>query len=238
MTALLDQLMREARVWQASRRLDVIVATESSGYPALDQALTGKGWPRGALSELLHPQPGSGELALLLPLIRRLSQQAIPLLWIDPPHTPYIPALQREGVCTQQIMLVHTRSDADFLWAFEQGLRSGVCGLVIGWSDRLKPASLRRLQLAAESSDGIAIILRGTSFRDANSPAALRLLLTPAARSLQIEVIKRRGGWATGSPIRLMPEQLCHWHPLPPAGEEPINQNSAVISGPWPGKTG
>ena len=238
MTALLDQLMREARVWQASRQLDVTVATESSGYPALDQVLTGNGWPRGALSELLHPQPGSGELALLLPLMRCLSQQAIPLLWIDPPHTPYIPALQREGVCTQQIILVHTRSDADFLWAFEQGLRSGVCDLVIGWSNRLKPASLRRLQLAAESSDSIAVILRGIQFREANSPAALRLLLTPAARSVQVEVIKRRGGWATGSPVPLMPEQFCHWHPLSSVGEEATSQNNAIISGPWPGKTG
>jgi len=233
MSALLDQLMQSARVWQASRQVSVSAPTEPTGYSALDQVLTGNGWPRGALTELLLPQAGSGELALLLPLMQQLSRRDRTILLIDPPHMPYLPALQRDGVTTRQIMIARTGSMADFLWTYEQALRSGACDLVTGWPGRLRPANIRRLQLAAESSASIAILLRDASLRDASSPAALRLLLAPAPRKLYVEVIKRRGGWVPGAAIPLTPPHLSRWLPAATPSSGAKKQVDTVINGPW-----
>jgi cell division inhibitor SulA len=36
------------------------------------------------------------------------------------------------------------------LWAHEQALRSGACGIALAWLPRASPRAIRRLQLAAE----------------------------------------------------------------------------------------
>ena len=235
MSALIEQLMQQAQLWQASRQVRVIASTESSGYPSLDQMLTGGGWPRGALTECLLSRAGSGELPLLLPLMARLSQQGHPLLWINPPHMPYMPALQREGVEAEQVMVVHAQMPADFLWAYEQGLRSGACGLVLGWPGPLRSADIRRLQLAAESSGSLAFLLRDAACRKASSPAALRLQLDPSDSGLKLDILKRRGGWSPEHPVMLTPKPLAHWYPHAHAGDEQTAGDlaNAVVQGPW-----
>jgi protein ImuA len=45
----------------------------ASGHAALDAQLPGGGWPVGALTELLLPHPGVGELRLLAPRWRPCS---------------------------------------------------------------------------------------------------------------------------------------------------------------------
>ena len=47
---------------QLARHADVAVP---SGFKVLDAQLPGGGWPRRALTELLLPQPGIGEIRLL-----------------------------------------------------------------------------------------------------------------------------------------------------------------------------
>ncbi len=232
MSVLLDQLMQNALIWQASRQVHVIASTEPTGYAVLDRALTGNGWPRGALTELLLSRPGSGELALLLPLMRQLSGQDRTILLIDPPHIPYAPALQREGVATRQLMIARTGKATDFLWTYEQALRSGACDLVMGWPGPLRPANIRRLQLAAESGACIAVLLRSAALRDVSSPAALRLSLAPASRGLRVEIIKRRGGWASGTAIPLSPRPLAQWFPAASLPEN-TEQANTVVNGPW-----
>src|SRR5512141_2939806 len=49
---------------QMARHADAAVPT---GFPVLDAQLPGAGWPRRALTELLLPHPGVGEIRLLAP---------------------------------------------------------------------------------------------------------------------------------------------------------------------------
>jgi hypothetical protein len=72
---------------------------------------------------------------------------------------------------------------------------------VLAWldEDQLKPTDLRRLQLAAKMGNCLAVLFRPEHAARQQSPAELRLKLhaqTPPQRdALEIEILKRRGGW-------------------------------------------
>ncbi len=86
-------------------------------------------------------------------------------------------------------------SAADTLWALEQALKSGHLGAVLAWLPSRLPAEvLRRLQLAAQAHDGVALLLRHGSLATKPSPAPLRLTLACAGPDrLRVTVLKRRG---------------------------------------------
>src|SRR5436189_6488747 len=63
-----------------------------SGFAALDAALPGRGWPQGALTEVLLEREGIGELRLTMPALVQLQAQGLNVVWVAPPHPPYPPA--------------------------------------------------------------------------------------------------------------------------------------------------
>ena len=146
MSELLNTLMQDARVWQGHRHTQTTQPAQSTGYQVLDNQLGGLGWPRGALSECLLDAPGIGELHLLLPLMQRVCSEGKSVFWLNPPHTPYAPALAREGVNLDQVVLIHTEDEGDFLWTLENSLRSPVTGLEMepGEQQALKVNVLKR----------------------------------------------------------------------------------------------
>ena len=68
-------LLAHPQLWRAGQ-LSQRTASRglTSGYPGLDAQLPGGGWPRAGLAEVLHAQPGLGELRLLAPMLADLSQ--------------------------------------------------------------------------------------------------------------------------------------------------------------------
>ena len=106
------------------------------------------------------------------------------------------------GIDLSRVLLVHPRATADRLWAVEQALRSGTCGAVLAWVAGGESKPLRRLQLAAEAGNSWGILFRPEHVAQQASPAAVRLKLRPASHGININVIKRRGGWSTG-PLHL-----------------------------------
>jgi cell division inhibitor SulA len=194
----LQQLIQHGRLWRGQDHnfhqpvdADLGVAT---GYHELDRALPFGGWPRGALTEILHPFPGQGELQLLLPALIHLSHEHRYVVLIDPPWVPYGPAFSGAGVKLPFFISTDRLNDSDRLWALEQVLRAGQCGAVLGWPrQNLGNKTLRRLQLAAEAGDSCGFLLRHPRFRAQHSPAALRLQLHPADTRTQLEIIKCRG---------------------------------------------
>ena len=52
-------------LWRASQLGSAHGRTVTSGHEALDAELPGHGWPTGALTEVIVPHPGCGELRLL-----------------------------------------------------------------------------------------------------------------------------------------------------------------------------
>jgi protein ImuA len=169
----------------------------ASGFAALDAELPGGGWPRRALTELLLPQPGIGEIRLLAASLVAVQRGGRLVMLFDPPARVSAPALVALGLETEALLVVRSRAaaEADSLWAFEQALKSGHVGAAIAWlPPRLRTERLRRLQLAAAAHDGPAFVMREPAQAARPSPAPLRLALRPAgADRLELRLLKRRG---------------------------------------------
>jgi hypothetical protein len=162
------------------------------------------GWPRRALTELLLPADGVGELALLLPTLARMTQAGSTVAVIAPPYIPYAPAWQAAGVDLALLEIVEA-SPRDALWAFEQCLRSGACAAVLGWPVQADGPALRRLQVAADSGECLGFALRDRRHAANPSAAALRVeAIRDAQGDTRWQVRKCRGGPAPAQPFALL----------------------------------
>ena len=178
MSAVALQPLLDARtLWQAGRHVQAPVDAEATGHAALDALLPCGGWPRGALSELLVTHDGVGELALLLPMLARVTAGGGRVVLVAPPYIPYPPAWRQRGMALEA-MTVLEAAPRDAPWAMEQCLRSGSCEVVLGWPQGGDVQSLRRLQVAAQAGRAIGIVLRDAKHAANPSPAALRLQCT------------------------------------------------------------
>ena len=179
----------------------------STGHSALDKALPGNGWPMGAVTELVNDTAGCGELSLLLPVLAQLSQDDHWIVMVDPPWIPCPPALHGRGLALEKLLLVRTHNRSESLWACEQVVRGMPGGVMLAWPDALSFGELRRLQLAAKSSQKIVFLFRDQKTANTSSPAVLRLQLIPDDGDLQIRVLKCRGQRPTTT-IRIRRSQL------------------------------
>jgi protein ImuA len=197
----LENLLQRADIWRGDGAPSFCVAGLPTGFPELDGWLAGGGWPAGALTEILMPRHGIGELGLLLPALARLSRGDRWLVFVAPPYIPYAPALVAAGVDLARVLLVQPRARHDSAWAVEQALRAGSAA-VLAWSGRDQGKMLRRFQLAAEAGGAWGVVFRSLQYAPDPSPAALRLRLEPAVSGVRAWIMKRRGGWPVG-PITL-----------------------------------
>lgn len=189
----------------------------ASGFAALDAQLPGGGWPRRALTELLLAHPGVGEMRLLAPSLAATLRAGRLVMLFDPPATLSAWALAQLGLDAEQMLVIdgcsrlagdaginarqagdsgiYARQGGDSLWALEQALRSGHVGALLAWlPPRLRAERLRRLQLAAQSHDGPAFVLREIAVREHPSAAPLRLALQPVGVDrLALHLLKHRG---------------------------------------------
>lgn len=188
---LLERLLQHPALWRG--RSLARIETFPTGFAALDEALPGGGWPRTGLIETLVPHHGIGELSLWLPLLaaRSTRPEGRWCAFIAPPHALFAPAFAAAGVALERLLVVHARPG---LWALEQALRSSACDLAFCWIERAEPRELRRLALASEQGATPAILFRSQSARHEASPACLRLLLSPRAGGLRVQLVKSRGG--------------------------------------------
>lgn len=194
----LESLLAGRQVWRSGRVPAAPAEGVPSGLAALDEALPWRGWPVGALTELLLPADGIGELALLWPALARLSRAGGQVVLVAPPYMPYPPAWVAAGVRLDALQLV----DADqsgALWAAEQCLRSGACAAVLCWPRTGDDRALRRLQVAAETGRANGFVFRPARMACNPSPAALRIALEPGTPS-RLRVVKCRGA-AVPQPI-------------------------------------
>lgn len=184
-------------LWRASQLARGRGHMVDTGYPALSTELPGGGWPVGALIDLLVQQPGVGEMRLLQPALSSLGERSIAL--VQPPHIPDGLGLRYIGLSLDRLLQIKPPKATDALWSAEQILRAGSCGALILWAQHAQSSSLRRLHLAAQSSETLFIMVRPLTAAQDSSPALLRLALRPAAEGLIVDIVKRRG------PIRAEP---------------------------------
>ena len=130
------------------------------GVGPLDRHLPGGGMVLGAV----HEVAGAGAevehgAAPVLFAASLLARRPGPVLWILGRHDLFCAGLAQAGLDPGRLILVRARRDA--LQAMEDGLRhpdlAGVVCELEGWFDLL---ASRRLQLAAEASDVLGLVLR------------------------------------------------------------------------------
>ncbi|WP_189443546.1 translesion DNA synthesis-associated protein ImuA [Salinicola rhizosphaerae] len=189
----LESLIDSRQVWRVQSDVDEPRdRVEATGHAALDSVLPGGGWPRSAVSELLSNGTGSGELALLWPLLARLTAAAEPVVLISPPAMPYPAAWRGAGLTLSQCHWLDV-TGREALWATEQCLRAGCCAAVVAWLPQADARAMRRLQVAAASGETLAFVSRPVGRLEEASPVSLRLRLH---RHGEAEILKCRGGWA------------------------------------------
>lgn len=192
-----------------------------SGFAALDAELPGGGWPQGQLIELLHDDPGIGELGLLAPALATLARAGRTCVWILPCECgpsgaggsqateqdllrqalPYPPALAEAGIDPSCNIFVRPAVAREAWWAVEQSLRAAHLGALIGWLPVSSAAAdfraLRRLHLLAQRHRALVFAMRPSRCAGTPSPAALRLQLAcnpgPHSQQLAVHILKRRG---------------------------------------------
>jgi len=208
----IDGLLATRRVWRGqSFPLAPPANAQSTGLAALDAVLPTGGWPESALTELLLPADGVGELELLWPTLARASADGGLVVLVAPPYVPYAPAWTAAGVRLAGVQVIQA-GPRDALWASEQCLRSGACTAVLCWPHQPDDRALRRLQVAAETGQSMAFALRPLKSAANPSPAALRIAIEADARQRQLRVVKCRGAAVPPQPIafpRSGPSSAC-----------------------------
>lgn len=211
-------------LWRANEMAVYQAATLSSGFRTLDAELMNGGWPCSMLVELLLPRAGIGEIQLLRPALAEIARsQRIAL--IQTPHVPNGLTCRKWGLAEKNLLWIHTRQNADALWATEQILKNGCCGAVLLWQTHTRLEALRRLHLLAQAQSTYFFMLRPISAQHDSSPAPLRLALQPASSGIQLQVIKRRGPTLHQTlfiPLKEMPAQR-------PFSEHPLEQHHAHV---------
>ena len=171
------------------------------GITAVDLHLPGGGLALGAVHEIAGAGPEVEQAAApALFAAGLLARRPGPVLWILGKQDLFTAGLAGAGLDPRRLVLVQARQDA--LLAMEEGLRHpDLAGVVCELEGKLDLVASRRLQLAAEASDVLGLVLRRS--RRFNDPA----LTAPTAASSRWRV--------SGTPS---PPPLAHAPDVPGVG--------------------
>jgi protein ImuA len=158
----------------------------SSGHRRLDHLLPEGGFRRGTLVEWLAAGRGSGAGTLALVAARQAALQGGAIVVIDPDSRFYPPGAIQLGIDLEQLIVVRPTSDEDHAWATDQALRTRGVAAVWCTVPRQDDHTLRRWQLAAETTGALGLLLRPEVVRHDPSWAELRLLVEPLVRTHRV----------------------------------------------------
>lgn len=162
-----------------------------TGFPSLD-AFLGGGWRRGAVTELCG-KTGAGKTTLALRSAAKLTQknQWVALISHGAPFFP--PAFHAEGVVLHYLLWIRPKIKEHCRWALDQVTRSGLFPLVIAYDLSLQEREIRRVQLAAEKSSTVVLLLSDSLTSFSSWVTHCRLLVErPKKNSLMIHVLRSR----------------------------------------------
>jgi protein ImuA len=167
------------------------------------------GWPVAGLTEIMIPGSGIGELRLLTPVLRRLTQAGRTIALLVPPYLSYAPTLIQHGVDLKHVRVVRSATALEGLASIEAGLQSANFAAIVAWMPLAAAQdanAIRMLQLAARLSHCPAFLF-STGHPLASTPEAHTL--SGAQLHLQIKS-------APGDTLRLQRLDAQHPHGLSP----------------------
>ncbi|WP_051040911.1 ImuA family protein [Rhizobium leguminosarum] len=131
------------------------------GVPEIDAVLPGNGLAHGALHEFAGGGSGTvdGAAAALFAagIVARTKGD---VAWCLTRPDLFMPALAQAGLHPKRVVFVEGDKEEDVLASMEQCLSYGGLGAVVGELVRLPMTASRRLQLAAEKTGTMAIVVR------------------------------------------------------------------------------
>jgi protein ImuA len=178
----------------------------STGCAALDAALPGGGPVRGTLLEWLGEQFGGGATMLAVAAACEAQRAGGAVVVIDRGDAGgpafYPPAAAAWGLDLTGVIVVRPTSDADERWALDQALRCEHAAAVLAWPRRLDGRTFRRLQLAAEASGAVGLLVRPAEAQREASWSHVRWVVTPQPTpegaserwQLAVRLVRVRGG--------------------------------------------
>jgi protein ImuA len=172
-------LAEQVRRLEAGQRPTDVVST---GSQALDDRLADRGLRRGSLVEFLAV-PGGGATTLALRAAQQACGNGAALVVMDPEGYFYPPAAAAWGIDLSRILLVRAENRQDEIWALDQALRCSGVAAVICWEDQFDSRTFRRLQLAAETSGALGLLVRSANEQKQPSWAQVRLHVEPLPTS-------------------------------------------------------
>jgi len=185
----LIERVQKSRVSSEKRRV-------STGCPPLDRLLPDRGITTGSLIEWIGT-PGGGATAMSLLAAREACHQGGALVVIDRSGTFYPPAVAAWQIDLARMILVRPTNEQDEQWALDQVLRCRHVAAVLAWPRRIESRTFRRLQLAAESSGGLGLLVRPLAARSEPSWSSLRLQIAPCS----LAPSQRNHRSRTGAPV-------------------------------------
>ncbi|TAG48291.1 MAG: translesion DNA synthesis-associated protein ImuA [Betaproteobacteria bacterium] len=183
----------------------------ATSFAVLDAFLPWRGWPVGAMSEIMTDRVGCGEMSLVLPAMARLSQEKRQILCVGAPHELFASALIDAGIDPARVTQINAaeashsnKKQKENLWCTEQILKTGLPGMVLLWSrNTCTPEVLRRLQLAMMNTQTVLIHFRSNACMQQHSPAWLRCGFAADDVEIQLQILKCRGRLLTRPLITL-----------------------------------
>ena len=231
-------LSQQELVQNLKERLRIAVlqppaAAVSSGSRPLDRLLGG-GWHAGTLVECFSGGGGGAtSLALLAaravcgqrgeshdrsspaecrgPQEKPRKQEQRTLVVVDGKRRFYPPAAAAWQVDLENLFVVCPANAREHHWAVHQALSCPAVGAVLCWPERLDARMFRRLQLAAETSGSLGLLVRPAEARGKPSWAQMQLgvegvpIETPPVenrRRLRVELLRSRGS-GSGQSVEL-----------------------------------
>lgn len=182
---IVQALTEQVRRIEGVKRLSVHEQV-TSGCVELDHLLPQQAFRRGSLVEWLGAS-GGGATTLALVVARQALAQGGALVVIDTRQTFYPPAAAALGIALEKMIVVHPRCAADHAWAVDQVLRSAGVSAALAWPADWDDHTFRRLQLAAESSGVLGLLICDETLRTRSSWADVRLLVQPVSRASNLD---------------------------------------------------
>jgi protein ImuA len=159
----LDALRAEVRAIEAA---GCVQASESLpfGIASMDTKIAGNGILLGALHEMAGSSANIGDDAAALLFTAGLATRACrkggTVLWALRWRDLFAPGLAQIGLTPERLIQAECRRDEDVLAVMEEGLRHGGLAAVVGEVGQVPMAATRRLQLAAEQTGTLALLIR------------------------------------------------------------------------------
>ncbi|MBW6425606.1 ImuA family protein [Rhizobium sp. XQZ8] len=131
------------------------------GAPEIDGVLPGGGLAYGALHEFAGGGSGTVDGAAAALFAAGIAARTKgPVVWCLTRPDLFLPALTQVGLHPNRVIFVEAGKEEDVLASMEEALSFGGLGAVVGELVRLPMVASRRLQLAAERTGTMGIVVR------------------------------------------------------------------------------